>query len=789
MITLEQLNKIDERYPKEKAYQILAGPALTLAEFDSGNRVNMFTTHLEHAVPLDNPDSPAMSTGFEKSFGKYTDSYKVADADYLVVAIIIKNEIMGRFNYIYVVQNIKTKVYDIIEVSHYECLSESHGYLRPYTESDKYVVGNIIKRGTILYKSNNHDEYENYSYGNNANCCYISIPENEEDACVVSDEYCERTTWHKFDKIPITLQKNQVLLNIYGDEYSYLCFPDIGKPIKDGILYARRTINYANAAAELTDGALRTIVSDDEVCAGNGYVADIDIWVNDRNEFTDSGNKTQIYKYYMLQLEYYTKINKLLNPIINARKGDVVQYTHRLRSLYEQSRNYLDINIQWQNNNNNFDFAYIVITTYEQKKLDAGYKITDRHGGKCIVSDVWPKERMPKDKYGRTADIIFSPPGTTARANPGQLYEVEYNFASDIIRMRLQKIPILSKKADLLVDFISTVNPDEGKELSNYMSKMQVNSLIEFFNDIDKNGIFIVQPPFSGNISINNLEKVYKKFNITPQPITFQQEFRDTTTGILLENKKVPILKNDISIDGGEAKEWEQFNPGSVKTIDGKPLGIVTPFDFKDGEKTAENPYIVVPDLNKKGDYYLYNKNLLAFENKSKNKDSPSFTPVRAFLNNKNFLIREYQSERPIIIGKKYIMVLKQNPDDKFSVRSLGSTNQVGIPNKPGKQINLMSPYSKPSIRNGEMENDNLFTRIPPELVHRYMATHSINPAMIEAMAKMLLTKDPLKFHNLPIKSEDIKDDAPALMFHAILFSIGTQIKPIYKDGKNGKAS
>jgi hypothetical protein len=143
--------------------------------------------------------------------------------------------------------------------------------------------------------------------------------------------------------------------------------------------------------------------------------------------------------------------------------------------------------------------------------------------------------------------------------------------------------------------------------------------------------------------------------------------------------------------------------------------------------------------------------------------------------------VREYKSQQPVVIGKKYIIVLKQNPDDKFSVRSLGSTNQVGIPNKPGKQINLMSPYSRSSIRNGEMENDNLFITNPPETVHRYMATHSTNPQMIEAMAVMLLTEDPMTFHDIPIKSEDIKDNAPALMLHSILFSIGIQIVPIYK--------
>jgi hypothetical protein len=779
MITLEQLNKINETYPNEKAYKILAGPALTLTQFASGNRVNLFATHLEHTIPLDNADSPNMATGFEKSFGKYTDSYKVSDADFLVIAVITKSEIMGRFKYIYVVQNVRTKVYDIIEVSHYEVLSESQGYLRPYIETDKLVAGNIIKKGTVIYKSNNHDEYGNYRYGKNANCCYISIPENEEDACVVSEDFCKRTTWHTFNKIPIILQKNQILLNIYGDEYSYSCFPDVGKPIKDGILYAKRTINYSNAAAELSDNALKNIVSDDEVYAANGHVADIDIWVNDRDEFIDAGNKTQIYKYYMLQLEYYTKINTVLDSIVNAKKKDKVQYTHRLRALFEQSRNYLDTNIQWTNNNNSFEFAYIVITTYEEKKLDVGYKITDRYGGKCIISAVWPREKMPRDKYGTIADIIFSPPGTIARANPGQLFEIEYNFAAEVIRHRIRELQLVHEKLALLIDFISTVDLKEGEALKRYISTLSDVAVHDFLADIDKNGIYMVQPPFQVTISINNLEAVYNKFKIAPDCIAVRREFKDPFTGILLENTKVPLKKANISIDKNQVKEIEYIDTNQIKDIYGHPINMVTPFDIKGDEKYIKAEHSIIPDLSHDGVYYISNNGINNTTTKTSN--SSTFNEVKTYKGDDGFLIREYKSQVPVVIGKKYILVLKQNPDDKFSVRSLGSTNQVGIPNKPGRQVNLMFPYSKSSIRNGEMENDNFFIRIAPELVHRYMATHSTNPKMIEAMATMLLTEDPLTFHDVPIRSEDIKDDAPALMLHATLYSIGLQIKPIYK--------
>ena len=119
-----------------------------------------------------------------------------------------------------------------------------------------------------------------------------------------------------------------------------------------------------------------------------------------------------------------------------------------------------------------------------------------------------------------------------------------------------------------------------------------------------------------------------------------------------------------------------------------------------------------------------------------------------------------------------------------YVIISLGSTNQVGIPNKPSKQINMMSPYSKSAIRNGEMESDNLFTRLDPDIVHRYMATHSTNPYMIEMLGKMLLTKDPLQVHDLELDDDEIYDDVPAVMFHSYLYSIGIEIQPIYKKEK-----
>lgn len=769
MVTVQQLEEINKAFPNKDAYKTMGGGNLSLPQFCSANRLVMADQFFQHMIPLINPESPLIPTGFEKSYGKYTDSYKVADSDYLVIAMIPKFMLTGRFKYIYVVQNTLTKVYDVIDISHYECLSEDQGYLRPFTKGDEYNPGDVIRKGSTLYRSNNHDEYGNYAYGLNPNVCYISLPENEEDGMVISQSFYERAAFYNFKKTQITLNRNQVLLNLYGTDSVYKGFPDIGEAVKDGILYAKRSINYDNAAAELTDNALKHIVSNDEICRGEGYVADIDVFINDREEFEDSGNKSQIYKYYTALVEYYRKVFAILDPIVNAPQRNRVQYTHNLRVTFEHARNYLNEQLQWTNNNNSFEFAYIVITTYEKKNIFNGFKITNRYGGKGVVSKIWPDEFMPVDEFGNRADIILSPPGVPARSNPGQWYEHEYSFIAGEIVKRIKKLPTLQQKCKVLVEFISDANPKEGAALSKFLSSKTEPQLIEFFDDMYVHGIYLTEEPFGGTISIANLEFLYNNYKIRPGKITMKREFKDAFTALPIENVAARQVTGKIGDNDSTFTFASEYG--------------VTPFDKVKGEKYAKPTGGVVSVVNSSGEieYQCVAPDMInAIKTGTINNYNNNYR-VTAEINSEGRLVRTYKSLNNVIIGKMYYIVLKQNPDDKFSARSLGSTNQVGIPNKPSKLGNSMAPYSKSAIRNGEMENDNLFVRIDNEMVHRYMSTHSTNPVMIEALAKMLLTEDPMELHDIDIANEDICDDVPAIMLHATLYSgCGLEIKPIY---------
>lgn len=117
-------------------------------------------------------------------------------------------------------------------------------------------------------------------------------------------------------------------------------------------------------------------------------------------------------------------------------------------------------------------------------------------------------------------------------------------------------------------------------------------------------------------------------------------------------------------------------------------------------------------------------------------------------------------------------MVLKQIAETGFSAVSLSSVNQMGMPIKIAKK-EIGYPFSDTPVALGYMEITNTERLVEPDLVHRWISSHSTNPELKNQLVEMLLNSNPLELHDLPIDSEDVGDDVPALSLLAYLFSIG----------------
>ena len=74
MTTEQDLDYANTAFPNNEAYKIMLEGNLSLPEFVSANRLQMFSLQASHHVPLLDPESPNLATSFEKPYGKYTDS-------------------------------------------------------------------------------------------------------------------------------------------------------------------------------------------------------------------------------------------------------------------------------------------------------------------------------------------------------------------------------------------------------------------------------------------------------------------------------------------------------------------------------------------------------------------------------------------------------------------------------------------------------------------------------------------------------------------------------------------
>lgn len=90
---------------------------------------------------------------------------------------------------------------------------------------------------------------------------------------------------------------------------------------------------------------------------------------------------------------------------------------------------YKDISIQWEKDNDGHvvdvvvNPKHITVTVRMDAPLMVGDKITNREGGKGVVTAVLPDSEMPKDKEGDAYEVILNPATVMSRMNIGQLLE------------------------------------------------------------------------------------------------------------------------------------------------------------------------------------------------------------------------------------------------------------------------------------------------------------------------------------------------------------------------------
>lgn len=783
-VSKEDLDFLNERFSGDEADKMFSAGLLFDTRQSSGSRLIMSSAFIgeQWVIPKD-PGFPFIYTGYENSFGKYADSITKSEATVKVIDVISKFMNMPRHIYFYVVQNILTGVYDVIEIQHYESYAETHGYEKPQSMGDMFTPGSIIPENTILASAPTRDSHGNYKMGFNAKMAYVSWSEVEEDGYGISDEFAEKTKFYQIDETVGTINSNSILLNRYGTKENYKAFPDIGEYVKDGILFTNRQLNFAFAASELTEYALTTALDSDSSYPGRGRVIDIDVYINNEDELKNNSNRAQLMHYWNMSKLFHMQIINALEKIVKNKKN---KYSYRLQMLYERSLDFMNPDIKFSSNNGVFEFGFIKFVTSYEANLVEGSKITDRSSSKGVTCHIIPKSRMPRDKYGNVADIIQSPPGVPGRANSFQLYEHETNFISFFIRRKMcEAAPFgLEKQFAILYDYIEIIDKEQAYELKMNWSVSSDFDKTEFITDNILNGIYIRKGPFTKTLSYEKICFLYEKYNIHPDRVRVQREIKKhgydrTLMANLNEDEYYGLFKNKKGELLNTFVSKSDLDDGSYKEIDDE-------FYVNDETvvKTDHGVYTVKPD--KKGiyrnttsadlDHNITTKKKYLSIKEIDNIISENWTDDTYIVEeNDETMVISTLTEEPVIIADKFFVILKHTPESKLSARFIGSTSPLGLPNKTSKTDGNGAISGTP-IKYGEMELFNGLIRVDPMMVYRHLSMVSKNPELRSELFNTLLFKDPTKYHDLITPISSTCNDISAKVFFAYNFCLGVEV-------------
>ena len=226
--------------------------------------------NLSHAEP------PIIQTGYENRFGENSSSFITAESDYEVIYKINKFSFYNN-HYFLIVRDKNSGVYDVIERVLYKHNTESYGYLYNNDYLDSLKPGSTIKKGDVIKKSDGYDEFNNKMNGVNLTTLYLSCAQNMEDSNIISESARKKLETNLIKNTDITINDNDILLNLYGDQNQYKTFPDIGEEIKGGIFCGIRRLENDNMLYTLAQSRLRDIMMSDKCILMDGIVADIDV--------------------------------------------------------------------------------------------------------------------------------------------------------------------------------------------------------------------------------------------------------------------------------------------------------------------------------------------------------------------------------------------------------------------------------------------------------------------------------------------------------------------------------
>lgn len=417
-------------------------------------RIQMYSAQLGQCLVINNPTLRYQQTGMEYEFGKYTFHVSFPTDANIIKVLHLYNKTMDNQTIdenpedVIIYEDPHTNIIDALVVPRFKSLHPHFGFLYKQTKAYSEIgYKNNIPKDTIILDSPNKLPNGGYMYGRELQVAFMSHEAIADDGIAICEDVLDDFAYTTFERRVLEWGSKRVMLNMYGDEFKFQGFPEIGQTIReDGIVAAFRTMDKTLGPVEqsIYDMMVPCNITDRIIYAPPGSVV-IDIrvdWVDGAGNNTLVGTDDQVMKYRDATHAFFTKlfgeykrlqrergknlkIGDEFNRLINKAQEVTVPITNpRLIKLHRSVP---------------IDDYRVEITLMCRKKNREGAKFSDCHGGKGVITRVLKRSEMPVDKNGVSADMIFSGKATINRTNFGRFYEHYFNSASHCLIIEFRK--------------------------------------------------------------------------------------------------------------------------------------------------------------------------------------------------------------------------------------------------------------------------------------------------------------------------------------------------------------
>lgn len=342
----EQLAAQEEKFHGKD--DLFSMTLLTDPGYISSSRSIMLTSHLKQFVNLNEPERPKYFMNYEKLIGKYSTGYYDAEHEFEVIDKIPRFDNGADSDHLYLlfVYDKKNNYYDVITKKIVEDLTEKFGYKYNTGVLDSKDVGDKITTGEVLYKTSSYDDDMMYSYGKNVKVMYTLDNYTMEDAIICGESFAKSMVSKEVETVKVSLNDNDILCNIYGDNEHYKCFPDIGEEVKDQIVCCKRRIHNNQLLYDLKRSNLRKInFISDQLFFNEGRLIDIIIYSNkELEEIKNDDFNKQIRYYLKMQNAFYKRVFDRCEEIMNSG----AKYSKDIGFYYKKAMDILDPDTKWK---------------------------------------------------------------------------------------------------------------------------------------------------------------------------------------------------------------------------------------------------------------------------------------------------------------------------------------------------------------------------------------------------------------------------------------------------------